>query len=109
MIKMTFESLGLSEKTLQGILAAGYTTPTPIQAQAIPVAQAGRDLIGCAQTGTGKTAAFVLPMLDRLSANRPHRGSRGVRALVVTPTRELASQVEEAVRTYGTFTRLRKT
>ncbi len=107
MIMMTFESLGLSGKTLQGVLAAGYTTPTPIQAQAIPVAQAGRDLIGCAQTGTGKTAAFVLPLLDRLSANRCHRGSRRVRALVVTPTRELASQVEEAIRTYGTFTRLR--
>lgn len=104
---MTFEALGLSEKTLQGVLAAGYTTPTPIQIRAIPVAQAGRDLIGCAQTGTGKTAAFVLPLLDRLAANRPHGGARAVRALVVTPTRELASQVEEAIRTYGAFTRLR--
>ena len=107
MMIMTFEALGLSENTLQGVRAAGYTTPTPIQTQAIPVAQAGRDLVACAQTGTGKTAAFVLPLLDRLSAKGPHRGSRRVRALVVTPTRELASQVEEAIRTYGTFTRLR--
>jgi ATP-dependent RNA helicase RhlE len=103
---MTFNALGLSETTLQGILAAGYTTPTPIQAQAIPLVRAGRDLIGCAQTGTGKTAAFVLPLLDRLAADRRHHGVRAVRALVVTPTRELASQVEEAIRTYGAFTRL---
>ena len=107
MMMITFESLGLSGKTLQGVLAAGYTKPTPIQTQAIPVAQAGRDLIGCAQTGTGKTAAFVLPLLDRLSAQERRNGSRRVRALVVTPTRELASQVEKAIRAYGTFTRLR--
>ncbi len=104
---MTFESLGLSGETLQGVLAAGYSTPTPIQTQAIPIAQAGQDLIGCAQTGTGKTAAFVLPLLDRLAASQSHGGSRRVRALVVTPTRELASQVEEAIRTYGRFTGLR--
>jgi len=102
----TFKSLGLSEHMLQGVLAAGYTTPTPIQAQAIPIAQAGRDIIGCAQTGTGKTAAFVLPLLDRLAANPPSHRTRSVRALVVTPTRELAMQVHEAVRTYGRFTRL---
>ena len=104
---ITFKSLGLSGKTLQGVLAAGYTKPTPIQTQAIPVARAGRDLIGCAQTGTGKTAAFVLPLLERLSAQERRNGSCRVRALVVTPTRELASQVEKAIRTYSTFTRLR--
>ena len=103
----TFNTLGLSGETLKGVLAAGYTSPTPIQAAAIPVARSGRDLIGCAQTGTGKTAAFVLPMLQRLSeAPRPRNG-RPVRALVVAPTRELALQVETAVRTYGTFTRFR--
>lgn len=104
---LTFKSLGLSEKLVQGVLAAGYTTPTPIQAAAIPVALSGGDLIGCAQTGTGKTAAFVLPMLDYLASDGPARGQRMVRALVVTPTRELALQVEESVRTYGKFTGLR--
>ena len=104
---MTFKALGLSEDILQGVLAAGYSSPTPIQAAAIPSACAGRDMIGCAQTGTGKTAAFVLPMLNNLSMNRPPRGGRPVRALVVTPTRELALQVEEAVTSYGKFTRLR--
>ena len=104
---MTFKALGLSEEILQGVLAAGYSSPTPIQAAAIPSACAGRDMIGCAQTGTGKTAAFVLPMLNNLSLNRPSHGGRPVRALVVTPTRELALQVEEAVTTYGKFTRLR--
>ena len=106
---MTFNTLGLSGETLKGVLAAGYTSPTPIQTAAIPVARSGRDLIGCAQTGTGKTAAFVLPMLQRLSeAPRPRNG-HPIRALVVTPTRELALQVEAAVRTYGTFTRFRST
>ncbi len=104
---MTFKALGLSEELLQGVLAAGYSSPTPIQAAAIPTACSGRDMIGCAQTGTGKTAAFVLPMLNNLSDNKPPRGGRPVRALVVTPTRELALQVEEAVTTYGKFTRHR--
>jgi ATP-dependent RNA helicase RhlE len=107
---ITFKTLGLSNETLRGIVAAGYSNPTPIQAAAIPVATSGQDLIGCAQTGTGKTAAFVLPLLDRLSAN-PHstRGKRHVRALVVTPTRELALQVKEAISTYGRFTPHRST
>lgn len=97
---VTFDSLGLSKPILNGVIAAGYATPTPIQAATIPAALEGRDLIGCAQTGTGKTAAFVLPLLDRLARSaRP--GPRAVRALVVTPTRELALQVEQAVRTYG--------
>ncbi|WP_456428866.1 DEAD/DEAH box helicase [Rhodocaloribacter sp.] len=104
---ITFKALGLSREIINGILDAGYTTPTSIQAQAIPVASEGRDLIGCAQTGTGKTAAFVLPMLSRLqTVPRPNKG-RSVRALVVTPTRELALQVEAAVRVYGKHTRFR--
>ncbi|MDX1418465.1 MAG: DEAD/DEAH box helicase, partial [Rubricoccaceae bacterium] len=86
----TFSTLGLSEPLVRGVLATGYTTPTPLQAAAIPVALDGRDLTGCAQTGTGKTAAFVLPMLDRLAAAPTRRGPRRPRALVVTPTRELA-------------------
>ncbi len=104
---MTFNALGLSGETLKGVLAAGYASPTPIQTAAIPVARSGRDLIGCAQTGTGKTAAFVLPMLQRLSEAPRPRNRRPIRALVVTPTRELALQVETAVRTYGAFTRFR--
>jgi ATP-dependent RNA helicase RhlE len=102
---MPFKSLGLSDKLVQGILATGYTAPTAIQSQAIPMALAGRDLIGCAQTGTGKTAAFVLPILNRLAAREG--ASHGVKALVMTPTRELALQVEESVRTYGRFMHLR--
>jgi len=105
----TFNALGLSEPLIRGVLEAGYTTPSPIQAAAIPPALAGRDLTGVAQTGTGKTAAFVLPMLDRLLPIPPARGKgwRPVRALVVAPTRELALQVDESVRTYGRFTGLR--
>ena len=101
----TFHELGLSEPLVRGVLEAGYTTPSPIQLSAIPPALAGRDLTGVAQTGTGKTAAFVLPLLDRLLPLPPARGKgwRPVRALVVTPTRELALQVEESVRTYGRF------
>ena len=105
----TFNALGLSGETLKGVLAAGYASPTPIQAAAIPVATSGRDLIGCAQTGTGKTAAFVLPMLQRLSETPSRYNRRPVRALVVTPTRELALQVETAIRTYGEFTRMKST
>ncbi len=103
----TFQQLGLSEPLIRAVVASGYTTPTPIQAQAIPVALAGGDLTGCAQTGTGKTAAFTLPILDRLARTPAPAGRRRpVRALVVTPTRELALQVEESVRTYGKFTGL---
>lgn len=102
-----FDSLGLAPNVLRGVNAAGYTTPTPIQAQAIPPALAGRDLIGVAQTGTGKTAGFVLPMLSRLIESAPERGFRHVRCLIVTPTRELAMQVEEAIREYGRYADLR--
>jgi ATP-dependent RNA helicase RhlE len=99
---MPFTQLGLLDKLVQGILATGYTAPTQIQAQAIPAALSGKDIIGRAQTGTGKTAAFVLPMLQKLAAT-PVPGRRHVRALVLTPTRELAQQVEAALRQYGRF------
>jgi ATP-dependent RNA helicase RhlE len=95
---------------LRAVAEQGYTQPTPIQAQAIPVVLAGRDLLGAAQTGTGKTAGFALPLLQRLSggANASHSPARHpVRALIVTPTRELAAQVEESVRTYGKYTNLK--
>ncbi len=105
---MGFSKLGLSDQLMQGILTAGYTAPTPIQEAAIPVALAGKDIIGCAQTGTGKTAAFVLPMLHRFSKEMDaHKSARHVRGLVVTPTRELAQQVEDAVKNYGRFMNLR--
>jgi superfamily II DNA/RNA helicase len=96
---MTFRELGLSEKVLQAVEASGYTTPTPIQAQAIPEALAGRDILGIAQTGTGKTAAFTLPMLSRLEQGRAR--ARMPRTLILEPTRELAAQVEESFGRYG--------
>jgi ATP-dependent RNA helicase RhlE len=101
---MSFESLGLAEPILRAVREAGYDTPTPIQAQAIPVVLSGKDLLGGAQTGTGKTAGFTLPLLHRLMENRPARDPKvrtPVRALILTPTRELAAQVEESVRIYG--------
>ncbi|MEY4764879.1 MAG: hypothetical protein RI907_1552 [Pseudomonadota bacterium] len=106
---MSFESLGLSEPLLRAIHEAGYTQPTPIQAQAIPAVLEGGDLLAGAQTGTGKTAGFTLPLLHLLS-QKPSRsaGSRPViRALILTPTRELAAQVEESVRVYGKYLPLR--
>lgn len=103
---MGFITFGLSDHIMQGIRAAGYTIPTPIQSMAIQPALEGRDIIGCAQTGTGKTAAFVLPILHRLSADSNHQ-HRHPRALVLTPTRELAQQVQEAVAIYGKFLHLR--
>ena len=102
----TFDSLGLAESLLRAVRETGYTTPTPIQAAAIPVVLAGGDVTGTAQTGTGKTAAFVLPVLHRLLP-APTRGPRPVRALVVTPTRELALQIDENARVYGAHTGLR--
>lgn len=103
---MTFDSLGLAAPLLKAIADAGYTSPTPIQAQAIPAVLQGGDLLAGAQTGTGKTAGFTLPMLHRLSATPAVKNARGkhmVRALVLTPTRELAAQVEESVKTYGKY------
>ncbi|MFO1119753.1 MAG: DEAD/DEAH box helicase [Rhodospirillales bacterium] len=96
-----FADLGLSAPLLEVLAAERYTTPTPIQAQAIPHILAGRDLLGIAQTGTGKTAAFALPVLHRLDASRCRAPRRGCRVLVLAPTRELASQIDDAVRTYG--------
>jgi len=99
---MSFDPLGLSAALLRAVREQGYTVPTPIQAQAIPAVLAGGDVMGAAQTGTGKTAGFTLPLLQRLMATPPPaRGRRPVRALVLTPTRELAAQVQESVRTYG--------
>src|SRR5450631_3459348 len=96
-----FDELGLAKPLLKALAAEGYVTPTPIQAQAIPTVLAGRDLLGIAQTGTGKTAAFALPILQRLAADRKPAPRRGCRVLVLTPTRELASQIADSFRTYG--------
>jgi ATP-dependent RNA helicase RhlE len=106
---MAFSKLGLSEALLRAVADQGYSVPTPIQVQAIPAVLAGGDLLAGAQTGTGKTAGFVLPMLQRLSASRsPHAAGprRPLRALILTPTRELAAQVEASIRTYGKHLRL---
>ncbi|HZH75997.1 MAG TPA: DEAD/DEAH box helicase, partial [Archangium sp.] len=103
---MTFDDLKLAETLLRAVKAEGYTTPTPIQQQAIPHVLAGKDVLGCAQTGTGKTAAFTLPILQRLTEGRPPPPARGrpIRALVLSPTRELAAQIGESVRAYGRHT-----
>ena len=103
---MTFKELNLSAPLLRAVQEAGYETPSPIQAAAIPPVLSGRDLMGCAQTGTGKTAAFALPMLDRLTANAPRRKG-AIRALILTPTRELALQIGESFDAYGKYLKLR--
>ncbi|MBT3181366.1 MAG: DEAD/DEAH box helicase [Deltaproteobacteria bacterium] len=99
----TFKELNLAEKVYRAVKAQKYEIPTPIQAEAIPHLLKGHDLIGCAQTGTGKTAAFALPILNQLSINRIKAKPRSARVLVLTPTRELAAQVSESFRTYGKF------
>jgi ATP-dependent RNA helicase RhlE len=104
---MSFNELGLSAELLRAVSDQGYSQPTPIQAKAIPMVLEGRDILAGAQTGTGKTAGFTLPLLQRLSAKRPLNGYRPVRALVLTPTRELAAQVGESVSTYGKHLPLR--
>src|SRR5437879_6315757 len=101
---MNFNELGLSPELLQAITDTGYTTPTPIQEQAIPVVTQGRDVLGCAQTGTGKTASFALPMIDKLAAGRAR--ARMPRSLILEPTRELATQVEASFERYGKHHRL---
>ena len=112
---MSFDSLGLSEPLVRAVNELGYTSPTPIQKQAIPAVLEGGDLLAGAQTGTGKTAGFTLPILQRLAfdaSGKPHAapaGKRSVRALVLTPTRELAAQVEESVRAYGKYLKVRST
>jgi len=107
---MSFESLGLMAELHRAVSEKGYSTPTPIQQQAIPIILEGRDLMGGAQTGTGKTAGFTLPLLQRLmETDVPRKGRRPIRALVLTPTRELAAQVAESVQTYGGHLPLKST
>lgn len=106
---MTFENLKLVEPILEALRQEGYEKPTPIQAEAIPIVLSGKDLLGCAQTGTGKTAAFSIPILQRLFENGLSRGHRDIKALVLTPTRELAIQIGESFQAYGRFTGVRHT
>src|SRR5213083_2125387 len=117
---MSFSALGLAPGLLRAVAAQGYTLPTPVQREAIPHVLAGRDLLAGAQTGTGKTAAFVLPILQLLHASRPTarhpigprtKGATGlpIRCLVLAPTRELALQVEASIRTYGAARPIRST
>ncbi len=101
---MSFNTLGLSESLLKAVKEQGYTEPTPIQKQAIPVIIKKKDVLAAAQTGTGKTAGFTLPMLERLSQSKPQMKKLQIRALVLTPTRELAAQVAESVKIYGKHT-----
>ena len=104
---MSFAALGLSEEIVRAVTERGYTEPTPIQAQAIPVVLSGRDLLAGAQTGTGKTAGFTLPILQRLSTTtKPITGKAPIRTLILAPTRELAAQIEESVREYGKYLKL---
>lgn len=107
---MTFNELNISKAVLKALEEKDYTTPTPIQQKAIPVALTGRDILGLAQTGTGKTAAFAIPIIEQLKTNIPRRGEkRPIRSLILTPTRELAIQIEEAFSDYGKYTGLRHT
>jgi len=106
---MTFEQTGLSQPVLQALALKNYTTPTPIQMQAIPLVLEGRDVLGIAQTGTGKTAAFMLPSIDRLRASDRGAPSRSCRMLILAPTRELAGQIAESARDYGALSGLRVT
>ena len=105
---MSFDSLGLSPDILRAVAEQGYREPTPIQQQAIPAVLEGRDLMASAQTGTGKTAGFTLPLLQHLITRQPHaKGRRPVRALILTPTRELAAQIGENVRDYSKYLNIR--
>ncbi len=108
---MSFNELGLIEPILSALNTEGYTIPTPIQAQAIPIILDGRDLLGCAQTGTGKTAAFAIPMLQLMAdpKRQPQRGQTPIRALILTPTRELAIQIDESFAAYGRNLKLKHT
>jgi ATP-dependent RNA helicase RhlE len=103
---MEFTSLNIIEPILQAVAEEGYTTPTPIQAQAIPIVLQGIDLLGCAQTGTGKTAAFAIPILQLLIKHRTFDRNKKIRGLIVTPTRELAIQIDESFKAYGRHTGL---
>ena len=103
---MHFESLNIIEPILKSLKEEGYTLPTPIKVQAIPIVLRGTDLIGCAQTGTGKTAVFAVPILQLLSKTRSSDRKRKIRSLIVTPIRELAIQIEESFKAYGRHTGL---
>jgi ATP-dependent RNA helicase RhlE len=106
---MTFQSLFLIQPILKALQEEGYTTPTPIQAEAIPILLQGKDLLGCAQTGTGKTAAFAIPILQILAGNPTFEKKRKIRSLIVTPTRELAIQIDESFAAYGRYLDLKTT
>ena len=103
---MPFKSLEIIEPILQSLIEEGYSTPTPIQKQAIPIVLDGRDLLGCAQTGTGKTAAFAIPILQLLSTSQSYDKRKKIRSLILTPTRELAIQIGESFKSYGRHTKL---
>ena len=100
---MSFENLGLTSEILRAVSEQGYSNPTPIQKQAIPIVLQGKDILAGAQTGTGKTAAFTLPLLEMIHEHAQGKGDRPIRALVVTPTRELAAQVGESIETYAKY------
>ena len=104
---MTFTELSISETILKALLTKGYQTPTPIQEKAIPVALDGKDLLGIAQTGTGKTAAFAIPIIQMLNESRVKKVRREIKALILTPTRELAIQIDECFEDYSQYTNLR--
>ena len=106
---MEFHSLNIIEPILKSLQEEGYTTPTPVQEQAIPIVLQGTDLLGCAQTGTWKTAAFAVPILQLLCANHTNDKRRKIRSLIVTPTRELAIQIDESFKAYGRYTGLTST
>ncbi len=107
---MTFKELGIIEPILRALKGEGYTHPTPIQEQSIPILLKGKDLLGCAQTGTGKTAAFAIPILQQIFQDHgPNRGSKRIRALIVAPTRELAIQIGDSFTAYGKYTGLKNT
>ncbi len=106
---MTFKELNISEPILKALINKEYETPTPIQEQAIPIALTGRDLLGIAQTGTGKTAAFAIPIIQQLDGSQPKGQRREIKALILTPTRELAIQIEECFSDYAKYTNLRHT
>src|ERR1700742_1998103 len=103
---MTFNELDLIDPILKAVKEEGYTTPTPIQQQSIPIGLQHKDLLGCAQTGTGKTAAFAIPILQILSKEK-ETGIRKIKALILTPTRELAIQIDESLAAYGKYTGLK--
>ena len=106
---MTFKDLGLIEPILRAVTEKGYTSPTPIQEQSIPILLKKKDLLGCAQTGTGKTAAFTIPILQHLATEKQTSQRRQIKSLIVTPTRELALQIEENIKEYGKYTNLKST